>query len=81
MIYEVKIWNNDLKCEVCYSNRWFQSTLKTVFLSDENALKYNEEVRYMFECEKCGNSKIFGMVTKKDDTDVVNISTIPISLS
>ncbi|QOY35257.1 hypothetical protein AWH56_021590 [Anaerobacillus isosaccharinicus] len=81
MLYTVKIWDNELKCDICSSNKWFQSTLKTDFLRAENASEYNEEVRYMFECQRCGNCKIFGMVSKEGDTDVVNITTIPISLS
>lgn len=81
MLYAVKIWGNELKWDICSSNKWFQSTLKTDFLRAENALEYNEEVRYMIECQRCGNCKIFGIVSKECDTDVVNITTIPISSS
>ena len=79
MLYEVKIWGNELKCDVCFNNQWFQSTLKTDFLSAENACEYSEEVRYMFECKKCGNCKIFGMVSKEDCINDVNISATLIS--
>lgn len=33
----------------------------------------------MFECKKCGNCRIFGMVSNEDDIDDVNITLSPIS--
>ncbi len=78
MMYKVKIWANELKCEVCSENNWYMSTLKTELMKEDNALEYNQEVRYMFECTKCGNCKIFGMVTAENDTDEVNITVIPL---
>lgn len=33
----------------------------------------------MFECTKCGNCKIFGVVSKEDCIDDVNISATLIS--
>lgn len=77
-MYKIKIWANELKCEVCSENKWYMSTLKTEFMKEDNALEYNQEVRYMFECTKCGNCKIFGMVTAKNDIDEVNITVIPL---
>lgn len=79
MLYAVKIWGKELKCDVCSDNQWFKSTLKTEFESEENAWEYNEEVRYMFECKKCGNCRIFGMVSNEDDIDDVNITISLIS--
>ena len=78
MLCKVNIWGKELKCEVCSNNQWFESTLKTEFESKENAGRYSEEVRYMFECKKCGNCKIFGMVSSEADIDDVNIIVSPI---
>ncbi len=79
MLYAVKIWGKELICDVCSDNQWFKNTLKTEFESEENAWQYNEEVRYMFECKKCGNCRIFGMVSNEDDIDDVNIIISPIT--
>lgn len=79
MLYEVKIWGKELQCDVCSDNQWYKSTLKTEVQSEENTYEYNKEVRYMFECKKCGNCRIFGMVSNKNDTDDVNINISPIS--
>lgn len=57
MLYAVNIWGKELKCEICSNNQWFKSTLKTEFLSKENAWEYSEEVRYMFECKNVGIAK------------------------
>ena len=62
-----------MKCDMCSEDKWYSSTMKTEFMKEENAFEYNEEVRYMFECTRCGNCKIFGMVSKENDTDDVNI--------
>lgn len=78
MLYAVTIWDKELKCEICSNNKWFKSTLKTEFESKENALEYSEEVRYMFECKKCGNCKIFAMVSDGNDIDNVNIMISPV---
>lgn len=75
MLYKVKIWGNDLNCDICSSNQWYESTLKTEFLREDNTSEFSEEVRYMYECSKCGNCKIFGMVSSEKDQDEVNIST------
>ena len=77
MIYTVTIWDKELKCEICSNNQWSERTLKTEFESKDNAWEYSEEVRYMFECKKCGNCKIFGMVS--NEVDDVNIIVSPIS--
>lgn len=79
MLSAVKIWGKKLKCDVCSDNQWFKSTLKTEFESEENALEYIEEVRYMFERKKCGNCRIFGIVSNEDDIDDVNITISTIS--
>ncbi|MGG4039459.1 MULTISPECIES: hypothetical protein [Bacillaceae] len=79
MLYEVKIWGKEFKCDVCSDNQWHKSTLKIEFQSEENGNEYNEEIRYMFECKKCGNCRIFGMVSNENDIDDVNISIRPIS--
>jgi uncharacterized Zn finger protein len=79
MLYEVKIWGKELRCDVCSDNQWYKSTLKTEFQSEENTNEYYEEIRYMFECKKCGNCRIFGMVSNENDIDDVNISISPIS--
>ncbi|SES44112.1 hypothetical protein [Psychrobacillus sp. OK032] len=79
MLYAVKIWGKELKCDICSDNQWFKRTLKTEFEREENSCEYNEEVRYMFECKKCGNCRIFGMVSNEDDIDDVNITISPIS--
>ncbi|MBP3041451.1 hypothetical protein J9303_18565 [Bacillaceae bacterium Marseille-Q3522] len=74
MLVNVKIWGNELKCDICFNNKWYKNTLKTEFESQENALIYEEEARYMFECSQCGNCKIFGMISKENDIDNVNLT-------
>lgn len=37
MLNAVKIWGKELKCDICFDNQWFKSTLKTEFDSAENA--------------------------------------------
>lgn len=79
MLYEVKIWGKELRCDVCSENQWYKNALKTEFQGEENANEYNEEIRYMFECKKCGNCRIIGMVSNEYDIDDVNISISPIT--
>ena len=77
LLYEVKIWDKELECDFCSNNQWFKGVLKTEFESEENAHRYTEEVRYLFECKECGNCRIFGMMS--DENDNVNIAVYPVS--
>lgn len=74
MLFKVKIWGNELNCEVCGERKWYKNTLKTEFQREDNALEFSEEVRTMFECVKCGNCKIFGIVSAADDIDKLNLT-------
>jgi hypothetical protein len=74
---KVKIWEKELICDICFNNKWFKSTLKTE-IARRNTLDFGNEVRYMFECKKCGNCRMFGMVSSEDDIDDVNITITPV---
>ncbi|MCM3767071.1 hypothetical protein [Neobacillus niacini] len=79
MLNEVRIWGKELICDICSENQWYKSSLKTEYQSEENINEYNEEIRYVFECKKCGNCRIFGMVSNENDVDDVNMTISPIS--
>ncbi|MBY0098322.1 hypothetical protein [Mesobacillus maritimus] len=78
MLVNVKVWGNDLNCDVCSNDKWYKRTLKTEFESQENALIFEEEVRYLFECSNCGNCKLFGMVSRETNPDEVNLTIMPV---
>ncbi|MEO4054783.1 hypothetical protein [Solibacillus sp. CAU 1738] len=66
---EVKIWDKQLKCDVCENGQWYFQTMK-IEIED---YPIQEQVRYLFECKTCGNCKIFAMVASEDDMDDLNI--------
>lgn len=79
-MYKVKIWEKDLECQVCNANRWHRKIIKVVDFDDYKLGKNYDEVRYLFECDKCGYGMWFGMVTDWEN-DKNNIQLIQIDES
>lgn len=78
MLYKVDVWKHELKCEICKENKWYLSRLRTDFLNDDNPNEYNEKIRYMFDCSKCGNCKIFGRISAENDMNDTNLKLTPL---
>jgi uncharacterized Zn finger protein len=76
MLVNVKVWEKELHCDICSNDMWYQNILKVEFESSENALVFEEEARYLFECSNCGNCKIFGKISR--DIDDVNLTVKPV---
>ena len=82
-LYTVKVWGKVIFCDICSNDKWYESTVKMEIETKETIGVYEEQVRYMFECQTCGNCKLFGMVAKYneiDDCHDVNLETIAISI-
>ena len=81
-LFTVKVWGKDLVCDICSGDEWYKSTVKTEIETNDNAGEFEEQVRYMFECNTCGNCRLFGMVAnynEAEDCHDVNLETKTVS--
>ena len=76
-MYKVKIWEKELRCQICGNDKWHSKTLKVVDYENYLLDKNYEEVRYLYECDKCGYGMWFGMITDWEN-DRNNIELIKV---
>lgn len=69
---KIRIWGKELICQICNHDTWYPSTLR-VEIAKFISIDYKEQARYLFECTKCGNALVFGMINDWE-IDEKNIS-------
>ena len=69
-IYKVKIWDKALVCPICGQNLFY---FKKVRIVDYDK-PIEHEIRYLFECEKCGYVMMFGAVARWEPEEELNFT-------
>lgn len=66
--YRIKIWDSELTCPICKQDIFGYKEVKIV----DHKTPYENEIRYFFECEKCGHGMFFGAVTEWEPEERLN---------
>ncbi len=68
--YKIKIWDKDLVCPICDHRLFYRTRVKIV----DSDMPNIDQIRYLFECEKCGYAMMFGAVTEWEPEEKLNIT-------
>ncbi|WP_313293598.1 hypothetical protein [Faecalispora jeddahensis] len=72
--YKVKIWDDNLICPICNNKLFYFKKIKI----EDYDQPYEHEIRYLFECDKCGHGMMIGAITKWEPEEKLNFSLVEV---